>query len=90
MQALERCEAEDDDTTIRASCYEDRVGQLQLANQRGMALEQSKAVSVCRWNYTSVKPTDIHRQAYPVRADQMRTVESNEPVTTRCPSKATA
>ena len=87
----EGVEGEGDDAPVGAACGEQGCGELQLAHERGVALEEGSAVSVflkgagLAW----VEGDKERRETHPVSASQMRTQVSSPPDATRTPSNAT-
>ena len=80
-------DGEDDNSAVGAA-GDDGVGptrELELTYERSVALEECQARSV---GYVSLA-RHWQRWAYPVLADQIRTVVSNPPEAIRSPSNAT-
>ena len=87
--ALER---ERDDAPVGAARGEHRRRELQLADERGVALEEREARAAeerSRDQYTSYLGQDESNATHPVDASQTRTVVSSPPLAMRTPSKAT-
>ena len=86
----EGVEREGDDAPVGAACGEQGWGELQLAHERGVALEEGGALSVIFGSWVSVcVEGEGKRETYPVSASQMRTQVSSPPDATRTPSNAT-